>query len=51
MITTKYNFKQRMSKKYPNIVFTPVYGTSAYLFNKELNPVDMYEYNVTQLSN
>lgn len=51
MITTKYNFKQRMSKKYPNIVFTPVYGTSAYLFNKELNPVDMYEYNVTQLAN
>ena len=51
MITTKYNFKQRMSKKYPNIVFMPVYGTSAYLFNKELNPIDMYEYNVTQLAN
>ena len=47
MITTKYNFKQRMSKKYPNIVFMPVYGTSAYLFNKELSPVGMYEYNVT----
>ena len=51
MITTKYNFKQRMSKKYPDVVFTPVYGTSAYLFNKELNPIDMYEYNVTQLAN
>lgn len=51
MITTKYNFKQRMSKKYPDIIFTPVYGTSAYLFNKELDPVDMYEYNVQQLAN
>ena len=51
MITTKYNFKQRMSKKYPNIIFTPVYGTSAYLFNKELDAVDMYEYNVQQLAN
>lgn len=51
MITTKYNFKQRMSKKYPQIIFTPVYGTSAYLFNKELDAVDMYEYNVQQLSN
>ena len=51
MITTKYNFKQRMSKKYPDIIFTPVYGTSAYLFSKELDPVDMYEYNVQQLSN
>lgn len=51
MITTKYNFKQRMSKKYPNIIFTPVYGTSAYLFSKELDPVDMYEYNVQQLTN
>lgn len=51
MITTKYNFKQRMSKKYPQIIFTPVYGTSAYLFNKELDPVDMYEYNVQQLAN
>lgn len=51
MITTKYNFKQRMSKKYPQIIFTPVYGTSAYLFNKELDPIDMYEYNVQQLAN
>lgn len=51
MITTKYNFKQHMSKKYPNIIFIPVYGTSAYLFDKELDPVDMYEYNVTQLTN
>lgn len=51
MITTKYNFKQRMSKKYPNIIFTPVYGTSAYLFQKELDPIDMYEYNVQQLTN
>lgn len=51
MITTKYNFKQRMSKKYPQIIFTPVYGTSAYLFNKELDAVDMYEYNVQQLAN
>lgn len=51
MITTKYNFKQRMSHKYPNIIFTPVYGTSAYLFNKELDAVDMYEYNVQQLAN
>ena len=51
MITTKYNFKQRMSKKYPDIIFTPVYGTSAYLFQKELDPVDMYEYNVQQLTN
>ena len=51
MITTKYNFKQHMRKKYPSIIFTPVYGTSAYLFNKELDPIDMYEYNVTQLTN
>ena len=51
MITTKYNFKQRMSRKYPDIIFTPVYGTSAYLFNKELDAVDMYEYNVQQLAN
>lgn len=51
MIKTKYNFKQRMSKKYPDIIFTPVYGTSAYLFQKELDPIDMYEYNVQQLSN
>lgn len=51
MITTKYNFKQHMRKKYPAIVFTPVYGTSAYLFNKELDAVDMYEYNVQQLAN
>jgi hypothetical protein len=36
MITTKYNFKQRMSKKYPNISFIPIYGTNAYMFDKEL---------------
>lgn len=51
MITTKYNFKQRMSKKYPDISFIPVYGTNAYMFDKELDAVDMYEYNVTQLTN
>lgn len=51
MITTKYNFKQRMRQKYPDITFTPVYGTNAYLFNKELDAVDMYNYSVTQLAN
>ena len=51
MITTKYNFKQRMSKKYPDIAFIPIYGTNAYMFDKELDAVDMYEYNVTQLTN
>lgn len=51
MITTKYNFKQRMRQKYPDITFTPVYGTNAYLFNKELDAVDMYNYSVTQLTN
>lgn len=51
MIKTKYNFKQHMARKYPDIAFVPVYGTSAYVFNKELEPIDMYEYNVQQLTN
>ena len=51
MITTKYNFRQWLKKKYPDIIPTPVYGTSAYILNKALEPIDMYQYNVQQLAN
>ena len=46
MITTKYNFKQWFRKKYPDIILIPIYGTAAYIFDKELDAIDMYEYNV-----
>jgi hypothetical protein len=51
VITTKYNFKQWFRKKYPDIILIPIYGTAAYIFDKELDPIDMYEYNVQQLAN
>lgn len=51
MVTTKYNFKQWLHRTYPDIVATPIYGMPAYVLNKPLEPVHMYEYNVQTLKN
>lgn len=49
MITTKYNFKLWLHRKYPNITATPIYGMPAYILSKPLNPADNFLYNVQQL--
>ena len=49
MITTKYNFKLWLHKKYPHITATPIYGLPAYILSKPLNPADNFAYNVQQL--
>ena len=49
MITTKYNFKLWLRKKYPHITATPIYGMPAYILSKPLNPADNFAYNVQQL--
>lgn len=51
MIRTKYNFKLWLRKTYPDIEATPIYGLPAYLLNKAMDPLHMYEYNVQQLPN
>lgn len=50
MITTKYNFKQWLHKKYPDITATAVYGLPAYMLSKDLDPVDNMLYGVQQLA-
>lgn len=49
MITTKYNFKLWLHRKYPHITATPIYGMPAYILSKPLNPADNFLYNVQQL--
>ena len=49
MITTKYNFKLWLKRKYPDVIANPVYGVPAYLLSKALSTEDMYLYNVQQL--
>ena len=49
MITTKYNFKLWLHRKYPDITATPIYGMPAYILSKPLNPADNFMYNVQQL--
>lgn len=49
MITTKYNFKLWLHRKYPDITATPIYGMPAYILSKPLNPADNFAYNVQQL--
>lgn len=49
MITTKYNFKLWLHKKYPDIIATPIYGVPAYMLSKALSAEDMYMYNIQQL--
>lgn len=49
MITTKYNFKLWLHRKYPDITATPIYGMPAYILSKPLNPADNFLYNVQQL--
>lgn len=49
MITTKYNFKLWLKRKYPDVIANPVYGVPAYLLSKALSAEDMYLYNVQQL--
>ena len=49
MITTKYNFKLWLRRKYPDITATPIYGMPAYILSKPLNPADNFLYNVQQL--
>lgn len=50
MITTKYNFKLWLRRKYPDITAIPVYGIPAYILSKDLDPMDNYIYNVQQLA-
>ena len=49
MITTKYNFKLWIRKKYPDITATPIYGMPAYILSKPMDPADNFMYNVQQL--
>lgn len=49
MITTKYNFKLWLHRKYPDITATPIYGMPAYILSKPLDPADNFAYNVQQL--
>lgn len=49
MITTKYNFKMWLHKKYPDIISTPVYGIPAYILSKPMSDEDNFLYNVQQL--
>ena len=49
MITTKYNFKLWLRRKYPDITATPIYGVPAYTLSKALSAEDMYTYNIQQL--
>ena len=51
MIRTYHNFKQWVSRHYPNINIMPVYGTGAYILDKPMSPEHMYEYMVQQLPN
>lgn len=50
MVTTKYNFKLWLHRKYPDITAIPVYGIPAYILSKDLDPMDSHIYNVQQLA-
>lgn len=49
MITTKYNFKLWLHKKYPHITATPIYGLPAYILSQTMNAQDNFMYNTQQL--
>lgn len=49
MITTKYNFKLWLRRKYPQITATPIYGIPAYILSKPMDAQDNFIYNVQQL--
>lgn len=49
MITTKYNFKLWLHKKYPHITATPIYGLPAYILSKPMDAQDNFIYNTQQL--
>lgn len=50
MITTKYNFKLWLHRKYPDVVAIPIYGVPAYILSKDLDPMDSHIYNIQQLT-
>lgn len=49
MITTKYNFKLWIHKKYPHITATPIYGLPAYILSQTMSAQDNFVYNTQQL--
>lgn len=49
MITTKYNFKLWLHKKYPHITATPIYGLPAYILSQTMSAQDNFVYNTQQL--
>lgn len=51
MIRNKAAAKQALARRYPDITFTPIYSTPAYIVSKPLDEVDAYEYYQHQLQN
>lgn len=49
MITTKYNFKLWLRRKYPHITATPIYGLPAYILSQTMSAQDNFIYNTQQL--
>lgn len=51
MITTKNNFRSYLRKHYPNINAYPIFGTPAYVLDKQMSDLDNYIYNLQSLPN